>query len=444
MRSGTIVAVLVVASLAIATVVPAPSHPMGGPGGPGMMGGGEHRRGPMMNASEEQQHGQEMRWQNLTTGQRFAGLQRAEQARLFANFAAVFGAAAGRFLSFTYDNATGALQNYTVRDPTVNVTFFARVAPGAWGGNLSEAVHGAVFRLSTDAASITAHNNPAGLLALRGADLNVTFDLGAGVAPAGNVTANRTVRLVGPSGGHGHIVVAGNGTLAAVDADTFQASVAGGAVLFMAHPGNSSHGLYLHERIDGMVMGQVGGDLTVVEGQGASLDAGESLGVTLRPDGVGMGKVRVRAASEDPRGRAVIVRTDTQTVPAGKPEEVRVLLDGVALGLAAAPDVLSGTAAGRGRANVSIAAGSIQVIVGIANFSEHVVDVEYASAATPPSPPPPPPPDATPPSPPTTPPTPPPSPPASGGASTPGPGAAVALGALAAVALALRGRARRP
>lgn len=265
----------------------------------------------------------------------------------------------------------------------LHATFLALVHPSSWGGNLSESVHGAVFRMGSDAASVAVHNNPTAQVAVRGQGISVAFGLAAGVA-AGNVTRNRTVRLDAAGGAHRHIVVAGNGSLVAVDAESLEAQLADGAVLFLAHPGNTASAAALHDRLDALASGALGGEATVVEGEGEPVQEGESFGVAMRAEHAGQGSVRVRASSDEPRGRAVIVRTDTDTVPAGSPEEVRVLLDGVALERAASAKEALTAAEGQGRAHIEFEAGGIQVIVTIPSFSDHTTEVQSAAEEPPP------------------------------------------------------------
>ncbi|HEV8359001.1 MAG TPA: hypothetical protein VGR28_00955 [Candidatus Thermoplasmatota archaeon] len=317
-------------------------------------------------------------WGSLSSAQRAEGQLRAEQARLFAGFTASNGTASGRFVRFGYNASAGDVRNVEVIE--ANATFLAVVHMAPWGGNVTEDVAGAALRVGTDKGSLTAHDAPTALMAWRGAGM--VFQIALGPNVTANIT-NKTARLVAPNGAHAHLLIAGNGTLAGVGAAVVGA-VAPGTLVFLAHPANTSVAASLHERLDALAAGQLGGEISVVEGGGAPVPDGESFGVRLHAEEASEGRVRVRASSDDPAGKAVVVRTDTATVPVGGPDEVRVLVDGVAAARAAnALEALNATT-GQGKAWVDVASGGVQVIVALGNFSDHLIEVA-APAPEPPA-----------------------------------------------------------
>jgi hypothetical protein len=325
-------------------------------------------------ADSEQDAHDNASWHALGGMQRSLGLQHAERARLFSQLLAADGQARGRFVSFGYNATRGELTAYRAEE--LNATFLDLVHAEGFVANGTPGTHGAAFRMAGDGAAFAAHDNPTALLDVRGADLTVHVMLAGGVA-AGNLTDNRTVRLTAANGQHGHLVLVGNGTVHAITGG-FQFDLADGGVMFVAHPSGTAAADALHDVLAAAAQGRLGAVASVVDAGGMPLEDTDSWGVQVRAERTGNHSLALRVGSDEPAGKAVVVRTDNDTVPAGRPEDVTVSLDGVALARAAsALEVLNGT--GEGKAFVTVTAGAVQVVVSVPHFSDH--ELVLASAA---------------------------------------------------------------
>lgn len=370
-------------ALLLSLVVLAPALAQTGGPGPGA------RRGPMDRAAERDATGMhEREWSNLSETARTRGLERAEQARLFARFTYANGNASGRFVTFTLDPATGALTNYAVLANNSTSAFFARVAPTGFTGNGTPKVHGATLVLDGGNQTFAAHNNPTGLFAYRGENVSVAFTLAPGAnatAESGNRSAQVTVGNL-----HGHVILNGNGTLN-VSATTITATSADpmGGVLFAAHPSGPDAGVAtanLHAMRDAVAQGRLGGILSVVDADGAAVGDATYLGVAMRARNVSQGRVNVTVSSPDPAGKSVVIQLDGSIVNASQLASLAVTLDGRAIPRAANATNALLSAPGTPGAAWFVSngtGGGVQVIVDVPGFSEHDIGISTTAATGP-------------------------------------------------------------
>lgn len=370
-------ATILVLLLSLLLVSPALAQ-MGGPGA-GM------GRGPPDRAADRQGHEMhEREWGNLSETARARGLERAEQAKLFARFTYQDGTASGRFVTFGLDPATGALSDYGVRVNNSTSTFFTSVTPQGFDGNGTPRVHGARLALDGGDQAFSAHNNPTGLFAYRGDNVSVTFTLPDGA----NATAeadNRTAMIVVGSL-HGHVILNGNGTLTVAGTTiTATSTDATGGVLFAAHPAGPDAGVVtanLHAMRDAMARDRLGGILGIVNADGEAVTDATYLGVAMRARNVSQGRANVTVSSDDPAGKAVVLHLDGSVVSPEQLANLTVELDGRAIPRAAnATNALLGAAGTPAAAYfVTNATGAVQVIVSVPGFSEH--DIGITTTAT--------------------------------------------------------------
>ncbi|MCA1813522.1 MAG: PDZ domain-containing protein [Halobacteriales archaeon] len=345
----------------------------------GNTGGGMHGEGRATRSEDEQAEHGRMAWVGLAAMARMHGMERAEGAHLFAPLTAADGQATGRFVGFGYNATGGELTGYAARE--LNATFFDLVHAEGFVANGTPAAQGALFRMPGDGASFAAHNNPTAQLDVRGANLTVHLDLGPGVNGT-NVTGNRSVRLNAANGQHGHLLVVGDGTLATT-ASGFEARLVDGGVLFLAHPTGSAVAGSLHDVIAGAAGGRIGAVGAFVDADGSPLDDSASWGVLLRAVRSGDRSLVVNISSDDPAGKAVVVRTDNATVPAGRAEDVLVTLDGAAVDRTrdAIDAIENGTRGAHARSFVTLDSGGIQVVVGVPHYSAHLLAISSALPA---------------------------------------------------------------
>jgi hypothetical protein len=324
----------------------------------------------------------EREWANLSEAARTRGLERAEQAKLFARFTYANGNATGRFVSFHLDPATGALMDYGVRANNSTTTFFTSVMPAGFVGNGTARVHGAQLVLDGGDQTFRAHNNPTGMFAYRGENVSVTFTLPAG-ANATAENGNRSA-MVTAGNQHGHVILNGNGTLA-VSGTTITATATDGmgGVLFAAHPSDAGIATAnLHAMRDAMAQGRLGGMLSVVNAEGSAVTDATYLGVAMRARNVSQGRANVTVDSADPSGKAVVIHLDESIVSAAQMANLTVTLDGRAIPRAAnATNALLGASGSPNAAYfVTNASGAVQIIVSVPGFSEHDIGISTTAA----------------------------------------------------------------
>lgn len=315
-------------------------------------------------------------WANLSESAKAKGLSRAENAHLFAKLTYANGTAAGRFVSFGLDNATGVVTNYAVLAGNNSTTFFASVTPDAFNATDDVRVTGSILRLYGENATLKVHNNPLGLAQWNTADagLTLTFALAANVTAA-NDTANNTLRLTA-SGIHAHLILP-NGSFA-VDNGTVTATMpANATLLFAAHPANG--GLLvrdLHAVRDAAGNGTVGAIVSVAgsdedEPVDDAVDVG---GVSAHATHARNGTATIHVSGDSPRGKAIVIHLDNATLPG---TNVTVMLDNQTVHEAALGDALRATGAA---VNVTRSADGVTVVVAVPHFSDH--DIVLASTST--------------------------------------------------------------
>lgn len=348
-------------------------------GGPGAGNAGGQGRGAAARAADREGHETQAReWNNLSETARTRGLERAEEARLFARFTYADGTATGRFVTFSLDPVTGVLRDYAVRSGNSTTSFFATVTPSGFVGNGTPAVHGARLSLDGQNATFSAHNNPTGLFQYRGEGLSVAFEAASGATVTADNNRTATVAI---SGQHGHVIATGNGTLT-VSGTTITVSGAHG-VLFAAHPTGNESGMAtanLHAVRDALTQDRVGGMLSVVNADGAAVTDATYMGVAMRARNVSQGRANVTVSSPEPAGKSVVIFLDETVVNGTQGANVTVTLDGRPVPRAANAAAALNASTGQGVFHVTNATQGVQVIVSVPGFSEH--DIGITTQAT--------------------------------------------------------------
>lgn len=323
----------------------------------------------------------EQEFNNLSETARARGLARAEEAKLFGRLDFANGNATGRFVSFGLDAAAGTVRDYTVRSGNNSTLFLSSVTATGWTANGAPRVTGSILRMDGGNVSLAAHNNPTAILVYRGANATVTFTAAsnATVTPDNNRTVTVAVGNV-----HGHVVLHGEGTLAASGATVTLTLGSHGAALFMAHPGDAPLATAnLHAVRDAIAADKLGGVLSVVNADGRPLTDATYLGVAMRASDVAPGRLNVTVSSPEPAAKSVVINVDGNVLNLTTPGvNLTVTLDGQRLN--AAPNA---TAAAQGLAIgtyhvTNATGGGAQVVVSVPGFSEHVIGLSTQAAGT--------------------------------------------------------------
>lgn len=379
MRAATTFLVILVTVLLLSPVLAQGQGPgQGHQGGPGNV-----RADRAAHAAAERDAGRahEQELGNLSETARARGLARAEEAKLFGRLDFSNGNATGRFVSFGLDAATGAVRDYTVRSGNNSTLFLASVTPTNWTANGTPRVTGSVLRMDGGDVTLRAHNNPTAILVYRGSNATVTFTAGpnATITPDNNRTATLAV-----GNAHGHVVLHGEGTLAASGATVTVTLGRHGAALFMAHPADAPLATAnLHAVRDAIANDKVGGILSVVNADGRPLTDATYLGVDMRARDVAPGRLNVTVNSPEPAGRSVVINVDGNLLNLTTPGvNLTVTLDGQRLNPAPnASAAAQGLAIGTYHAT-NATGGGAQVVVHVPGFSEHVIGIAAQAPAT--------------------------------------------------------------
>lgn len=355
----------------------------GGPGRGNASGRGDAGQGNATGrAAERGETGRAARareaagWANLSEPTRAKGLARAEEARLFGKLELTDGVAAGRFVSF---NLTGAnVSDYTVRDvaAATSARFLAGVNVTGFAENGTAAVHGATLRLDGDGGSLSAHNNPTGLLTYRAENATLTLEILVPSEVTVTAESAKTMQLA-PLDGHGHLILHGNGTMQPPAPGAGAKLVAvtldpGASLVFMAHPSRSLVAQNLHKLRDAMANERVGGILTVVKADEAAIQDRVFLGVDMETTSLGPNRAEVVVRSDNPAGKVVVLNLDQTVLTAASGDNVAVTLDGQPLSRDDSSVVINATKA---MYHVERFDGGVQVVVNVPAFSDHTVVV---------------------------------------------------------------------
>lgn len=341
--------------------------------GPGRGGGM-----PAMRASHERDADA---FDNLSESAKGHGLDRAENARLFAKLTYANGTASGRFVRFGLNNTTGVVTDYTVLGGNnTTSTFFSSVMPTPFNATQDVRVTGSVLRLYGENATLKVHNNPLGLMqwSADGAPLTLNFTLAPG-ASVKNDTANDTLRInLNGSAVHGHVILAGPGNFTSWSNESITVSLeANSTLLFAAHPAEG--GLLvssLHALRDAAGNHTVGAVVNLVNADGSPLTDTTDLGVAAEATEIHNGSAKIHVSGDSPTGRSIVINVDHDSFPDAN---VTVMLDNQTLpnGTQQAAFAAQG-----GVANVTRTADGITIVVSVPHFSDHDIVIAAAGATT--------------------------------------------------------------
>ncbi|MHB8605856.1 MAG: hypothetical protein ACYDCK_11435 [Thermoplasmatota archaeon] len=365
-----------------------------------MMGGnGMHKAGGM-HAGFDKVAGflanMSARMSQLTPSQMSAGLARAQQAKLFSQFAYANGEATGKFVTFGWSDTTGTISD--LRQVPWNETVFTSIAIGNYTANGTARATGAVFHAFGNEVTLLAHDNPTAELHIAEGDSTrtVTFQLSPVFKLNANLTTGRNIVVTDAKGVyHGHIVLIGNATatnttgLGGIVTVTLPDSDSG--VMFFAHPKVDTAGSTgLHGVIAAAAGGKLGAILNVADASGAALEDESAVDVDAHTTAITHGHVTIDAASGDHDGKLVVVNLPPDVIAQTNAARLTVTVangtvtvsDITGKSASDAATVLNGIITAGHGATVNFAANGTQITVFVPHFSDQTLAFDAPDATT--------------------------------------------------------------
>lgn len=333
--------------------------------------------GPPDGTAEQADRSQQYRndWESLSQEKRQMGLDIAEQHRMFAQFTYSDGQADGQFVSFGFDESTGAIQDFTVHDADASHGFFDSVTTDTYANSQAPFVTGSVLHALSDSLVIRFHNNPTAVTTWTAGSggANVTVDLADGAEAVDSPGAEVRVNV---GDFHGHLLGGANVSFEVGDGQVNATMTGNSTLLFRAHA-SVAHAANLHDQNAAHKSDKLGAVLGVVDADGTPVEDRASVDVDAQATSISTGRVTVDVTAEVDGPRVVVITVDGQTIDPQRPEDVTVRMDGQAVSNAAtAQDAIESTSAA---ANVVALEDVVQVTVNVPEFSTHTLDVEQAA-----------------------------------------------------------------
>ena len=293
-------------------------------------------------------------------------------------------------MSFTLNESTGSLENYTVSTTGGDVIVFGAVS---LGGFVPENItlKGSLFVEEDSNVSIVIHDNPVALLHMtsNGSVESISFVLGAGISAVvlpemGNDT-NDSFALVSGAGIQG-ILKADNGTLSIGSDENGTIVTANSSdVMFRMKPAFAHGHMALDSAVqDAIANGKVAGEMSLTVNNGSAMfDLMQyRMGFNMQVQQASQNHVRFAVSSNEPEGKVAIINLDQGTFDTLSGNDITVTLDGNGIRQTQNPlDVLGASGSQDGDALYCIenTDNGSQMLIYLPNFSIHVLDLSSAS-----------------------------------------------------------------
>jgi hypothetical protein len=296
----------------------------------------------------------------------------------------------GSFVSFTFDNETGALENFSLRTASGLIEVFASVTvDGLSGGNVTS--FGSLLIITGNEVQVIVHDNPTGMIHVvtNTSISNITYHLADGFQVVGFESALNNCslgsRALINNGRVTGIIASGNGTMTYGNDSGYWVNVQGETELAMSRFAPAFKlGDHMHDEevMDAISHNRLGAEMSMICGDnGVSYDTMEyhpdmSLSLVQGKKG----HVELQVTSSVHTGRAVLINLDSQSMEG----DMRVLLDGKQVRLAnSTAEVLY--ASGQGSSDacyyVTEQDNASSVVLYVPSFSTHSIVIESSLAA---------------------------------------------------------------
>ncbi|MDD1747187.1 MAG: hypothetical protein LUQ16_05435 [Methanomassiliicoccales archaeon] len=281
-------------------------------------------------------------------------VQEGYRKQLFGHFNLTDGVADGKFITFAFDESSGDVSDYALKNRTGEVTFFDSIQIlGFTPSNVS--LHGAVMLIQNDSIQAIIHDNPTGMYHVVSNETNtsVSFLLAPGMnaLPLSPEVSERNERdgdngetemMDGTNCSRSAVAVFGDGAYGVISTDdgniTIETSGQGtyvnvtvsyDHVMFRAKPVFSHHHMNEDAILTAISEGRVAGEISLVLRNGVtSYDTMEYRDeFRLQLLSTERDRIRIQVEDQDHKGKVVILNVDQQTLDSQKGELI-LELDG--------------------------------------------------------------------------------------------------------------------
>ena len=301
----------------------------------------------------------------------------------------------GRFLTFTLNETSGSIANYTVATSSGNEVVFSRIIlDGFIPENVSTS--GSLLVESDSNASVVVHDNAVALLhmssnrSLLSASFTLAPGMSAALLPRSGNEANVSFALVGGTDIQGILMVR-NGSLSMESIGTSDTIIVANAsdIMLRMMPSTIRGYNAMNEAVQTAIAnGKIAGELSLIVRNGSAMfDLSQyQTGFVMEVQQASENHVRLTASSDDHEGRVAIINLDQATIDTRTNNEIIVTLNGKVIRQTQNPlDVLSNSGSQEGDAVYCIESNlnGSQIMIYIPSFSTHVLDISSISPASP-------------------------------------------------------------
>jgi hypothetical protein len=299
---------------------------------------------------------------------------RSAQGMMGMGFMHSEGSNFGNFVTFSVDNTTGTVMNYSILDITV---FDSIKVAGLDFKDLK--TMGALTRISdkNDSVVIQLHDNPAAVINIRTkAATTITFDLADGVNAS---KENNIVKI--EDGNLTAFIVSTNTTSINITKEEVRIESSKGNAVFRAVPVNMPMD-GMHQKFMGeMMKNRAGAEVSIgLSDKYSIVNYSENMNLMVRS--MERNRIRVTINSTDHSGKFIMMNLDNSSLMWSQGQKIRLYLDNMSMRQVMTAEELYDanescfwlTMSGDNR---------MQAMMYIANFSERVVDVVVEDESTP-------------------------------------------------------------
>lgn len=319
---------------------------------------------------EKEQQQQQMGWRgNASVMMEYGNTFRNQQGMRGMGFMHSAGNGYGEYVTFTFDNQTGAVQNYGVNG---NALFNISILNFNYKSSVSR---GSMTRVSnTDGSTIVQlHDNPAAVInILTNKSITVKFTLAAGATATkeDNLIRIESGGVVGYISGTGTVSSSVSGSQVSVDASP------NSAVVFRASPVNMPMYNNLHQMFSQEIAGNRMG-MEVAIGRNRSYSAiNYSARLQLRIQEMDQDHIRLQINATEPAGKIIAVNLDNTSLVLGEHDRLRIHYDGQPLQCVDDPNLVF-NATNNPVCWISPIQNRVraQLMIHIPSYSDHTIDI---------------------------------------------------------------------
>lgn len=310
-RTKVVLAMLVGLAFVVPVVVVA-----AGNGGGGNGNGGKPKNEYWKEARERRQE----RWQErierrqeLMERMRERFMEKWRQHKHIGHISYENGTVLGVFVSFDLDENTGTILDYTLRHiPDSNGTaIFESISVEGAGAARQLWTRGSVARFGLGNVSVSAHDNPTGLLMLKSEGNNtITIQVAEGFETDIMRSSNRGTHILGLNGSIKGVLIVSHGNTT-LDNNTITISLQDeGRIVFLARPQREEAYEYIAE---GIANGTIGAEIRIGKGRWIDKVLLTNIDIETTYDST-TGTITLNIASDEEQGKILVVIVDNETV----------------------------------------------------------------------------------------------------------------------------------